>query len=134
MTDPDVTTACGEAMPQAGLDAIALFNAGEYYAQHDAFEVLWMEEVRPVRDLYRAILQVGVAYYHVTEGNRMGALKMLKRSERWLNKLPDVCQGVDVARLRADSRAVRDALLGAGDDLVAFDRSLLKGVRLVADQ
>jgi hypothetical protein len=44
--------------------------------------------------------------------------------------LPDVCQGVDVADLRASAAAVRAEVerLGA-DDLSAFDRSLLRPVR-----
>ncbi len=124
---------CAGPLPAEARAAIALFNAGEYYRQHDALEALWMAETGPVRDLYRAILQVGVAYYQVKRGNQRGALKMLLRSLQWLNLLPDVCRGVDVRQLREDARRVRDALqaLPPGDDLSAFDRSLLKPVRLV---
>jgi hypothetical protein len=123
---------CQEPMPAAGLEAIALFNAGEYYRQHDQFEALWMAETGPVRDLYRAILQVGVAYYQVQRGNQRGALKMLLRSIQWLTLLPDVCRGVDIARLRADADAVRAELERVGPDGMAdFDRSLLRGVRLI---
>ena len=86
-----------------------------------------------MRDLYRAILQVGVAYYQVTRGNRRGALKMLLRAVQWLNVLPAICQGVDVARLRDDAARVRVALeaLPPDADLSQFDRSLLGSVHLV---
>jgi len=50
----------------------------------------------PVRELYRAILQVGIAYYQIERGNHRGALKMLLRSVQWLAMLPDRCQGIDV--------------------------------------
>ncbi len=124
---------CAEPLPPEAREAVRLFNEGAYYKQHDAFEALWMAEEGPVRELYRAILQVGIAYYQVTLGNRRGALKMLLRAVQWLNVLPDVCQGVDVARLRADAARVRAALDAApeGDDLSGFDRSLLGGVHLV---
>lgn len=123
---------CEEPMPKEGLEAITLFNEGAYYPQHDAFEALWMAESGPVRDLYRAILQVGIAYYQVTRGNQRGARKMLLRSIQWLTLLPDVCRGVDVAQLRADAAAVRAELERVGEDgMDAFDRSLLKGVRRV---
>jgi hypothetical protein len=122
---------CQEPMPAEGLLALAKFNAGEYYEQHDRFEHLWMVEQGPVRDLYRAILQVGVAYYQVTRGNLRGARKMLLRSIPWLALLPDACQGVDVAQLRRDADTVRAELDRVGDDAAQFEKSLLKGVRKV---
>ncbi|MDX2138294.1 MAG: DUF309 domain-containing protein [Chloroflexota bacterium] len=124
---------CAEAMPADGLLSIEKFNASEYYAQHDLFEAMWMAESGPVRDLYRAILQVGVAYYQIMRGNGRGARKMLLRSLQWLALLPDRCQGVDVAQLRADAAAVRAELERVGDDGMAhFDRALLKPVKMAA--
>lgn len=124
---------CGEPMPAEGLQAIALFNAGNYYQQHDLFEALWMAEPGPVRNLYQAILQVGVAYYQITRGNARGAVKMLLRSMQWLSDLPDQCRGVDVAWLRADVAVVRKELERVGEHgLADFDGSLLRGVLLVS--
>lgn len=126
--------ACTEPLPAEGLEAIRLFNAGEFYRQHDLFEALWMAEDSPVRNLYRAILQIGVGYYHIERGNLRGALKMLLRSLQWLTPLPDVCQGVDVARLRLDSARVRLALEAALDSgSTEIDRALFHGVYLVDD-
>jgi predicted metal-dependent hydrolase len=123
---------CGEPLPPLGQLGVKRFNAGAYYAQHDAFEALWMEETGPVRELYRAVLQVGVAYYHITRGNPTGALKMLRRSVQWFAPLPDTCQGIDVRQLREDAARVRAALEAlAPADIAAFDRSLLKPIRLV---
>jgi predicted metal-dependent hydrolase len=127
MTDP---SPCSEPLPPAARDAIRQFNAGEFYAQHDALEALWRAESRPVRRLYQGILQIGVAYYQITRGNRRGALKMLMRGLRWLDQLPEVCQGVDVARLRQDARTVQSALT-ASPDLAAFDLALLEPVHLL---
>lgn len=125
--------ACAEPLPARAQEAIRLFNAGEYYLQHDLLEALWRDEPRPIRNLYQGVLQVGVAYYQALQGNRRGALKMLRRSARWLDGLPEVCQGVDVAALRADAACVQAALLALRDDeMAAFDRGLLRGVRLTA--
>lgn len=124
---------CDAPLPPEALEAVERFNAGDYYRQHDLFEALWMDERGPVRDLYRAILQVGIAYYQITRGNQRGAHKMLLRSLQWLALLPDVCQGVDVAQLKADAAAVRAELERLGPDGIdAFDRALLRPVRLVA--
>jgi predicted metal-dependent hydrolase len=129
----DLACDCAADLPPEAVEGIERFNAGEYYRQHDLFEALWMATERPVRDLYRAILQVGVAYYQIERGNYQGAVKMLLRSVQWLRVLPDTCQGVDVAALRADSAAVRAALETLGPHGISnFDRSLLKPVQRVS--
>ncbi len=121
---------CDDPLPPDAQAAIQRFNDGEYYAQHDLFEALWMHDPRPVRDLYRAILQVGIAYYQIERGNWNGAHKMLVRSVQWLAILPDVCQSVDIGALKADAAAVRAELERVGASGIAtFDKTLLKPVQ-----
>lgn len=121
---------CGQPLPALAAEGARAFNRGEFYRQHDLFEAQWVETAGPVRDLYRAILQVGVAYYQIERGNFRGALKMLQRSVQWLHQLPDNCQGIDVERLRRDSYAVRAELQRLGPErLNEFDRGLFKKLR-----
>ena len=121
---------CRQPLPALAIQGLREFNRGEFYRQHDLFEAQWVETVGPVRDLYRAILQVGVAYYQIERGNYRGALKMLQRSVQWLHLLPDSCQGVDVEQLRRDSYAVRAELQRLGPErLRELDRRLLKKLR-----
>lgn len=121
---------CDQALPPLAAEGARQFNAGEYYRQHDLFEEQWAMTEGPVRDLYRAVLQVGVAYFQIERGNYRGALKMLQRSVQWLAVLPAICQGIDVAQLRRDSYAVRAELerLGA-ERLHEFDHARLKPLR-----
>lgn len=120
---------CQDPLPELAQEGIRKFNDGQYYKQHDLFEEQWMATEAPVRDLYRAILQVGVAYYQIERGNFRGALKMLQRSVQWLVILPDSCQGVNVKKLREDSFRVRAELERLGEDrLHEFDRALIQGV------
>jgi predicted metal-dependent hydrolase len=124
---------CGEELPPLAQLGVQRFNAGDYLAQHDAFKKQWMAENGPVRDLYRAILQVGVAYYHITQGNAVGALKVLRRSVRWFAMLPDICQGVDVRQLRQDADRVYAALQAIEPaDITSFDLALLRPIQLIA--
>ncbi len=126
---------CAGPLPPPCREAVEKFNAGQYYKQHDLFEAQWMAEDGPVRDLYRAVLQVGIAYFQITRGNRNGAHKMLLRAVQWLDAMPDACQGIDVARLRADAGRVRAALeaLPEGSDLSGFDMSLLGKIHMVGE-
>jgi predicted metal-dependent hydrolase len=123
---------CEDDLPPLAQLGAEKFNAGEYYAQHDAFEHQWMAEPGPVRDLYRAILQVGIAYHHITHGNAVGGLKMLRRSVQWFSVLPDICQGVNVRQLREEADHVYMALQTLDPaDIASFDLALLKPIRIV---
>jgi predicted metal-dependent hydrolase len=93
---------CQRALPPHAITGLEYFNAGRYFEAHEELETAWRAEKGPIRELYRGILQVGVAYYHVQRGNYRGALKMLQRCRQWLDPLPDECCGVDLARLRLD--------------------------------
>ena len=42
-------------------------------------ERAWMAESRPIRDLYQGVLQVGLAFLQIEQGNWAGALKMFRR-------------------------------------------------------
>lgn len=85
-----------------------------------------MADKGPGRDLYRGILQVGIALYQVQRNNYRGAIKMLLRVRQWLDPLPAICRGVDVARLRENVQQIYDQVqeLGA-DNLAAFDWSIV---------
>jgi hypothetical protein len=124
-----VEGACAEALSDLGLEGIAQFNAGAYYKAHDSLEAAWVADQGPGRDLYRAMLQIGIAYHQIERGNYRGAVKMLLRVRQWLEPLPDVCRGVDVARLREDAERVYTALVEAGETgLATLDRDLLRPI------
>jgi predicted metal-dependent hydrolase len=123
---------CEEPLPPEAVEAVRRFNSGEFYKQHDLFEALWMQESGAVRQLYQGVLQVGIAYFQITRGNARGAHKMLLRSNQWLAALPAVCQGINIAQLRADAAQVRAELERVGEDgLDRFDKTLLKPVQMV---
>ena len=117
-------------LPARALRGMAEFNAGQYYEQHESFEHCWRAEPGPVRALYQAVLQVGVAYHQIQRGNYNGAHKMFLRAQQYLAVLPDVCQTIDVAQLRADSAAAFDALERVGAQHIAgYDQRLLKPIQ-----
>ena len=123
----DVTDdACGEPLPAGARRGLAEFNAGQYFEQHETLEQVWRAEDRPVRDLYRGILQIGVALLQIERGNGPGARKMFERAFRWLEPFRPVCQGVDIERLLIESRAVYEAVTRAertdGIDRASFPR------------
>jgi predicted metal-dependent hydrolase len=117
-------------LSQLAIKGIELFNEGNYYDAHEELEEAWNEDQGPGRDLYRGILQVGVAYYQIERGNYRGAVKMLLRVRQWLDPLPDTCRGVNLARLKEDVRAVHEALTTLGPKSIdEVDRNLFRPVQ-----
>ncbi len=122
---------CAEPLSALAFEGIALFNQGQYYKCHDALEEAWNRDKSPGRDLYRGILQYGIALYQIERGNYRGAVKMLLRLRQWLDPLPAVCRGVQVARLRQNIQTVADAVqkLGA-EQLAEFDFDLVQQIEV----
>ncbi|RPI30669.1 MAG: DUF309 domain-containing protein, partial [Chloroflexota bacterium] len=128
--DPDgLHQACQEALVSLAVEGLELFNRHDYFEAHEILEEAWKADHTPGRELYRGVLQVAVAYMQIERGNYNGAAKMFLRMRQWLDPLPDICRGINVARLRADAYAAHEALLALGPKRVGeFDRGLLKPV------
>lgn len=125
-----LATSCAEPLSDLAKEGLELFNQGEFYKCHDALEEAWNLDKSPARNLYRGVLQVGIAYFQIERGNYRGAVKMLLRVRQWLDPLPDICRGIDVADLRQNATAVQHALTSLGPDRIdEFDRTLFKPVR-----
>ncbi len=107
-----------------------LFNKGEYWKAHEALETAWRSDPGEIRHLYRGILQVGVAYFHIKRRNYAGVMKLYHRSQRWLAPFPERCRGIEVGQLKADFETVIAEVRRLGSDrLNEFDEKLLKPVR-----
>ncbi len=147
LTDPEVIFNYARPRPHAelladscagGLSELVLkglheFNAHEFFECHETLEEAWNAETGPVRELYRVILQVGLAYYQIERRNYLGALQMFLRTQQWFARLPDRCRGIDVARLRADADTARVHLEALGPARIdQFDRGLIKPIQYEA--
>jgi uncharacterized protein len=120
---------CQRPLATNGLIGIEKFNQGHYFEAHEFLEMAWMEDETVGRNLYRALLQVAVAYYQIVRGNYRGAFKMFLRLRQWLDLLPDWCQGVNVAKLRAEVDLVYNKLIALGPEKISeFDHQLLKSI------
>jgi predicted metal-dependent hydrolase len=126
---------CQGALPESAIIGLEKFNHGEYFLAHEYLEAAWKQEPSAVRNLYRSILQVAVAYLQIERGNYAGAMKMFIRVQKWIRPLPDVCQGVDIGELKKDAQQAYAALkaLGAGK-IEEFDHKLLRRVKYTVNQ
>ncbi|HUG34175.1 MAG TPA: DUF309 domain-containing protein [Anaerolineales bacterium] len=126
----DLLNDCSAPLHPQAAEGLRLFNAGKYFEAHEALEIAWLDERGRVRDLYRGILQVGVAYLHITRGNYDGAVKVYGRSLRWLKDWADVCRGIRVEELRRDAEKAINEVKRLGRERIGeFDGGLLKPVK-----
>jgi predicted metal-dependent hydrolase len=97
---------------------VAEFNAGYFFECHDTLEDLWAGIRGPSRDFFQGLIQVSVAFYHLTSGNFAGAESMLARALKRFERYPDRYFGFDLAAHRAELRdwaeSVRETAAGQG--------------------
>jgi predicted metal-dependent hydrolase len=84
---------------------VAEFNAGFFFECHDTLEEMWSGVRGPSRDFFQGLIQVSVAFYHLTGGNLAGAESMLARALKRFEKYPDRYFGFDLAAHRGELRA-----------------------------
>lgn len=129
VTPEEIACACQGKLTEQVISGFELFNHGEYFEAHEVLEAAWRAEPGPVRELYRGILQISVAYYHLLRGNYIGAEKMFNRARVWLDPFPEQCRGIDLARFRQDFGQVKEQMHRLGPErLRHFDRGLMKRI------
>jgi predicted metal-dependent hydrolase len=94
------------------------FNRGHFFECHETLEDVWAGVRGPSRDFLQGLIQVSVALYHLTGGNRAGALSLLRRALSRFGKYPGSYWGFDLDAHRAEIRRWLE-ILAAGDPVAA---------------
>ena len=132
MADP--RRRCSEAPPPGLLEGIRLFNAAEYFECHEALEAIWHAEREPIRYLYQGILQIGVGFHHLRNGNFRGATLLLHDGIDKTAYFTPECMGVKTELLCEQARTCLDLLHALGRERIAeFDWTLVPRVHLVGN-
>jgi predicted metal-dependent hydrolase len=119
-------------VPELVLKGIEEFNKGEFYECHEYLEEAWMQEPRRVRFLYQGILQVGVGFYHLGNGNWRGATGLLRNGTIRLKEFEPVTLNIDVARLVRECERCLHELEKLGRERVReFDQTKVPKVEWV---
>jgi predicted metal-dependent hydrolase len=89
-----------------------LFNEErDFYECHELFELAWKAESQePLKSFYKALVQVATAQFKINQGYLRGFRKLYGYCFPALEALPDVYQGLDIARLRREFTAQLEQL------------------------
>jgi len=101
---------CRQSPSPTLLAAVRQFNDGNYFVCHETLEALWLDESRPLRDVYKGVLQIGVGLLHLQRGNEKGARILLQRGPELLIPFLPTCLGLDLATLRSEALRVLELL------------------------
>jgi predicted metal-dependent hydrolase len=81
---------------------LACYRNQQFFEAHEHWEEAWNRLSDPEKLFVQALIQVTVAMHHFENANRAGALSLLERAQRKLEKYPGQFGGVEVAILRDD--------------------------------
>lgn len=92
-----------DVYPQLYIEFLHCFNTErDYYECHEVLEELWLAEGR--NPFYQGLLQVAVGLYHFRNDNVNGAVKLLRSALVKLDAFPDDSLGINLAKLKRDTR------------------------------
>lgn len=113
-----------ELPPDLYLRGIALFNRGEYFEAHEAWEHLWHDAQGTDRVFYQALIQATVTLEHCRRGNLRGASNLWRACHAKLFALPGRFMGMDLPAFTADMERALGPVLAPGGTGSPLDPSL----------
>ena len=92
-----------------------LFEKGLYFEVHEILEEVWMGEFGKERDFLQALIQIGVAYYHLSNYNLRGFRLLLENALELLSGYSGTVHSVNVDRLKEDIKRAIET-----EELISF--------------
>jgi len=110
----------------------ALYNRGEHWESHEAWEQAWQEEEGEVRLLLQGLIQVAAAMHKaLVQAQPASCVKLLASALQKLAGLPDDAAGLDLEGFRLQARIAQTHAQGwSAGEVPAFDRAFVPALRL----
>jgi hypothetical protein len=80
---------------------VELFNRGEFWESHEAWEQIWLRHAEPSRVFFQALIQLAAAYHQLHRGKHHGVVKHLNNVALKLGPFSGRFFGVDVDGVKA---------------------------------
>jgi hypothetical protein len=106
-------------LPHDGKRGVELFNSGEYFKCHDAFEEVWKKTSGEERHYYQGLIQIAVALYKIREEqNWRGAVSLFKTGIGHLDGVDMAHVELDIERLKTESAEILERLEEIGPERI----------------
>lgn len=129
---PDFTLAQERAIYYHGIE---LFNAGDFFEAHDAWEEAWHQVQHGLRErFYRGLIQSAVTLELLRRGRAIGVRQVYLSCSELLGGVPPVFMGLDVmGHLASVRRAIEPVLSDLSLTQIQIDPARLFVIKLVYD-
>jgi predicted metal-dependent hydrolase len=105
---------------------LALFNQGEHYAAHEAWEIGWLAEPSDERLLLQGLIQVAAGFVKLSRGEPHATAKLLGLAQDKLRRFVGQAHGLDLPAFLLQVEAWRErASAMAHEGRVDFDPAAL---------
>src|ERR1700735_2474183 len=91
-------------------DGLRLYQAGEFFAAHEAWESVWLRAQEPEKMFLQRLIQVTAAFHHLQRNNPRGTALLLQAALGRLERYPARFGGISVTLLCNDIREWLQAL------------------------
>jgi predicted metal-dependent hydrolase len=123
-----------QTLPPELHQGVEEFNRAHFFEAHETLEDLWRGTSGPLRLFYQGLIQLAVALYHLSNGNRRGALNLLSKGLDKLTAFQPTCQGIDVDGLCRDACTWLDRVRRAGDGELTVDPRQLPHIHWITSE
>lgn len=119
-------------MREALASGVQLFNQGQFWDAHEAWEEAWLEEEGEAKLFLQGLIQVAAGFHKATvQDQPRGCVKLLTAGLEKLLPLPDAYQGLELARFRsAIEGALEHAKSWLAGEASRFDRAQIPQLQL----
>jgi hypothetical protein len=112
-------------------EGIELFNDGEWFEAHEAWEDIWAEAEGDKRRFYQGLIQYAVTIEHIRRGNPRGVRSVYRTAVTKFAGLDGVYMGIDLEQLHAAMKSYVEPVLNMGP--AAFDPATGRGQTMPVD-
>lgn len=93
---------------EAHAEGIRLFDAGNYFGAHEAWETCWARSKDGLEEeFFKGLAQLGAGFTHWVRGNALGAVRLLDRALPRIVLMGSPYGGVEIDAFAAQAAAVR---------------------------
>jgi len=100
-------------------EGLHCYRTRQFFEAHEHWEAVWLTLAEPEKSFLQALVQISAAFHHLQRGNRIGAISLLTRSLRRLDRCPSTFCGIHVAELGHETRTWLTALENDASQLPA---------------
>lgn len=87
------------------LEAIRLFNEGEFYDSHHEMEDVWRGTQGKEKPFYQGLIQAAAAFHHLKRGRLRPAISLKQEAIKRIQPFAPVAFNLDVAKFAQDLEA-----------------------------